>query len=124
MNVTSFQLPHSIFLFLIPISIINPNHNPPKQNIPPHNQHPLLQHIQKNPKPIPLLPLPIPITIPPPPISTLIIYPSPPTNYTHIPFILPPPFLLTLISYPILLLPPPITKKLPTTGLTILNPII
>ena len=66
----------------------------------------------------------IPITIGPGGISTVIIYASAAKNYSDIALILTAGFLVSLICYAILIVAGRISKKLGTTGLTILNRIM
>ena len=113
-----------ILVLLIAISMMNGNDNPAKQNIGGDKEEGVVQHIQKNAKAIAVVPVAIPITIGPGGISTVIIYASAAKNYSDIALILAAGFLVSLICYAILVVAGRISKKLGTTGLTILNRIM
>ena len=123
-SVGSFQVGGGILVLLIAISMMNGNDNPAKQNIGGDKEEGVVQHIQKNAKAIAVVPVAIPITIGPGGISTVIIYASAAKNYSDIALILAAGFLVSLICYAILVVAGRISKKLGTTGLTILNRIM
>ena len=120
-SVGSFQVGGGILVLLIAISMMNGNDNPAKQNIGGDKEEGVVPHIQKNAKAIAVVPVAIPITIGPGGISTVIIYASAAKNYSDIALILTAGFLVSLICYAILIVAGRISKKLGTTGLTILN---
>lgn len=120
-SVGSFQVGGGILVLLIAISMMNGNDNPAKQNIGGDKEEGV---IQKNAKAIAVVPVAIPITIGPGGISTVIIYASAAKNYSDIALILAAGFLVSLICYAILVVAGRISKKLGTTGLTILNRIM
>ena len=123
-SVGSFQVGGGILVLLIAISMMNGNDNPAKQNIGGDKEEGVVPHIQKNAKAIAVVPVAIPITIGPGGISTVIIYASAAKNYSDIALILTAGFLVSLICYAILIVAGRISKKLGTTGLTILNRIM
>ena len=124
-SVGSFQVGGGILVLLIAISLMNGNDNPAKPKIDPHSEeHQNAQQVRRNEKAIAVVPIAIPITIGPGGISTVIIYSSAAKNYSDIALIIISGFLVSLICYFILVVAGRISKRLGTTGLTILNRIM
>ena len=124
-SVGSFQVGGGILVLLIAISLMNGNDNPAKPKIDPNSEeHHHAQQIRRNEKAIAVVPIAIPITIGPGGISTVIIYSSAAKNYSDIALIIISGFLVSLICYLILIVAGRISKRLGTTGLTILNRIM
>lgn len=124
-SVGSFQVGGGILVLLIAISLMNGNDNPAKPKIDPNSEeHHHAQQIRRNEKAIAVVPIAIPITIGPGGISTVIIYSSAAKNYSDIALIIISGFLVSLICYFILVVAGRISKRLGTTGLTILNRIM
>ena len=124
-SVGSFQVGGGILVLLIAISLMNGNDNPAKPKIDPHSEeHQSAQQVRRNEKAIAVVPIAIPITIGPGGISTVIIYSSAAKNYSDIALIIISGFLVSLICYFILVVAGRISKRLGTTGLTILNRIM
>ena len=124
-SVGSFQVGGGILVLLIAISLMNGNDNPAKPKIDPHSEeHQSAQQARRNEKAIAVVPIAIPITIGPGGISTVIIYSSAAKNYSDIVLIIISGFLVSLICYFILVVAGRISKRLGTTGLTILNRIM
>ena len=124
-SVGSFQVGGGILVLLIAISLMNGNDNPAKPQIDPHSEeHQSAQQVRRNEKAIAVVPIAIPITIGPGGISTVIIYSSAAKNYSDIALIIISGFLVSLICYLILIVAGRISKRLCTTGLTILNRIM
>ena len=120
-SVGSFQVGGGILVLLIAISLMNGNDNPAKPKIDPHSEeHQNAQQVRRNEKAIAV----VPITIGPGGISTVIIYSSAAKNYSDIALIIISGFLVSLICYFILVVAGRISKRLGTTGLTILNRIM
>ena len=92
--------------------------------IPHSEEHQSTQQVHRNEKAIAVVPIAIPITIGPGGISTVIIYSSAAKNYSDIALIIISGFLVSLICYLILIVAGRISKRLGTTGLTILNRIM
>ena len=104
---------------------MNGNDNPAKPKIDPNSEeHHHAQQVRRNEKAIAVVPIAIPITIGPGGISTVIIYSSAAKNYSDIALIIISGFLVSLICYLILIVAGRISKRLGTTGLTILNRIM
>lgn len=124
-SVGSFQVGGGILVLLIAISLMNGNDNPAKPKIDPNSEeHHHAQQVRRNEKAIAVVPIAIPITIGPGGISTVIIYSSAAKNYSDIALIIISGFLVSLICYLILIVAGRISKRLGTTGLTILNRIM
>ena len=124
-SVGSFQVGGGILVLLIAISLMNGNDNPAKPKIDPNSEeHHHAQQVRRNEKAIAVVPIAIPITIGPGGISTVIIYSSAAKNYSDIVLIIISGFLVSLICYFILVVAGRISKRLGTTGLTILNRIM
>ena len=124
-SVGSFQVGGGILVLLIAISLMNGNDNPAKPKIDPNSEeHHHAQQVRRNEKAIAVVPIAIPITIGPGGISTVIIYSSAAKNYSDIALIIISGFLVSLICYFILVVAGRISKRLGTTGLTILNRIM
>ena len=124
-SVGSFQVGGGILVLLIAISLMNGNDNPAKPKIDPNSEeHHHAQQVRRNEKAIAVIPIAIPITIGPGGISTVIIYSSAAKNYSDIALIIISGFLVSLICYLILIVAGRISKRLGTTGLTILNRIM
>lgn len=124
-SVGSFQVGGGILVLLIAISLMNGNDNPAKPKIDPNSEeHHHAQQVRRNEKAITVVPIAIPITIGPGGISTVIIYSSAAKNYSDIALIIISGFLVSLICYLILIVAGRISKRLGTTGLTILNRIM
>ena len=124
-SVGSFQVGGGILVLLIAISLMNGNDNPAKPKIDPNSEeHQSAQQVRRNEKAIAVVPIAIPITIGPGGISTVIIYSSAAKNYSDIALIIISGFLVSLICYFILVVSGRISKRLGTTGLTILNRIM
>lgn len=124
-SVGSFQVGGGILVLLIAISLMNGNDNPAKPKIDSHSEeHQSAQQVRRNEKAIAVVPIAIPITIGPGGISTVIIYSSAAKNYSDIVLIIISGFLVSLICYFILVVAGRISKRLGTTGLTILNRIM
>ena len=124
-SVGSFQVGGGILVLLIAISLMNGNDNPAKPKIDPNSEeHYHAQQVRRNEKAIAVVPIAIPITIGPGGISTVIIYSSAAKNYSDIALIIISGFLVSLICYLILIVAGRISKRLGTTGLTILNRIM
>ena len=124
-SVGSFQVGGGILVLLIAISLMNGNDNPAKPKIDPNSEeHHHAQQVRRNEKDIAVVPIAIPITIGPGGISTVIIYSSAAKNYSDIALIIISGFLVSLICYLILIVAGRISKRLGTTGLTILNRIM
>ena len=124
-SVGSFQVGGGILVLLIAISLMNGNDNPAKPKIDPNSEeHHHTQQVRRNEKAIAVVPIAIPITIGPGGISTVIIYSSAAKNYSDIALIIISGFLVSLICYLILIVAGRISKRLGTTGLTILNRIM
>ena len=124
-SVGSFQVGGGILVLLIAISLMNGNDNSAKPKIDPHSEeHQSAQQVHRNEKAIAVVPIAIPITIGPGGISTVIIYSSAAKNYSDIALIIISGFLVSLICYFILVVAGRISKRLGTTGLTILNRIM
>lgn len=124
-SVGSFQVGGGILVLLIAISLMNGNDNPTKPKIDPNSEeHHHAQQVRRNEKAIAVVPIAIPITIGPGGISTVIIYSSAAKNYSDIALIIISGFLVSLICYLILIVAGRISKRLGTTGLTILNRIM
>ena len=124
-SVGSFQVGGGILVLLIAISLMNGNDNPAKPKIDPNSEeHHHEQQVRRNEKAIAVVPIAIPITIGPGGISTVIIYSSAAKNYSDIALIIISGFLVSLICYLILIVAGRISKRLGTTGLTILNRIM
>ena len=124
-SVGSFQVGGGILVLLIAISLMNGNDNPAKPKIDPNSEeHHHAQQVRRNEKAIAVVPIAIPITIGPGGISTVIIYSSAAKNYSDIDLIIISGFLVSLICYLILIVAGRISKRLGTTGLTILNRIM
>jgi membrane protein, marC family len=124
-SVGSFQVGGGILVLLIAISLMNGNDNPAKPKIDSHSEeHQSAQQVRRNEKAIAVVPIAIPITIGPGGISTVIIYSSAAKNYSDIALIIISGFLVSLICYLILIVAGRISKRLGTTGLTILNRIM
>ena len=124
-SVGSFQVGGGILVLLIAISLMNGNDNPAKPKIDPNSEeHHHAQQVRRNEKAIAVVPMAIPITIGPGGISTVIIYSSAAKNYSDIALIIISGFLVSLICYLILIVAGRISKRLGTTGLTILNRIM
>ena len=124
-SVGSFQVGGGILVLLIAISLMNGNDNPAKPKIDPRSkEHQSTQQARRNEKAIAVVPIAIPITIGPGGISTVIIYSSAAKNYSDIALIIISGFLVSLICYLILIVAGRISKRLGTTGLTILNRIM
>ena len=124
-SVGSFQVGGGILVLLIAISLMNGNDNPAKPKIDPNSEeHHHAQQVRRNEKAIAVVSIAIPITIGPGGISTVIIYSSAAKNYSDIALIIISGFLVSLICYLILIVAGRISKRLGTTGLTILNRIM
>ena len=124
-SVGSFQVGGGSLVLLIAISLMNGNDNPAKPKIDPNSEeHHHAQQVRRNEKAIAVVPIAIPITIGPGGISTVIIYSSAAKNYSDIALIIISGFLVSLICYLILIVAGRISKRLGTTGLTILNRIM
>ena len=124
-SVGSFQVGGGILVLLIAISLMNGNDNPAKPKLDPNSEeHHHAQQVRRNEKAIAVVPIAIPITIGPGGISTVIIYSSAAKNYSDIALIIISGFLVSLICYLILIVAGRISKRLGTTGLTILNRIM
>ena len=124
-SVGSFKVGGGILVLLIAISLMNGNDNPAKPKIDPNSEeHHHAQQVRRNEKAIAVVPIAIPITIGPGGISTVIIYSSAAKNYSDIALIIISGFLVSLICYLILIVAGRISKRLGTTGLTILNRIM
>ena len=124
-SVGSFQVGGGILVLLIAISLMNGNDNPAKPKIDPNSEeHHHAQQVRRNEKAIAVVPIAIPITIGPGGISTVIIYSSAAKNYSDIALSIISGFLVSLICYLILIVAGRISKRLGTTGLTILNRIM
>lgn len=124
-SVGSFQVGGGILVLLIAISLMNGNDNPAKPKIDPNSEeHHHAQQVRRNEKAIAVVPIAIPITIGPGGISTVVIYSSAAKNYSDIALIIISGFLVSLICYLILIVAGRISKRLGTTGLTILNRIM
>ena len=120
-SVGSFQVGGGILVLLIAISLMNGNDNPAKPKIDPNSEeHHHAQQVRRNEKAIAV----VPIAIGPGGISTVIIYSSAAKNYSDIALIIISGFLVSLICYLILIVAGRISKRLGTTGLTILNRIM
>ena len=123
-SVGSFQVGGGILVLLIAISMMNGNDNPAKPGAG-SDQNELTDHLpQKNAKAIAVVPVAIPITIGPGGISTVIIYASAAKTGGDIARIIAAGFLVSLICYFILIVAGRISRRLGTTGLTILNRIM
>jgi len=115
-SVGSFQVGGGILVLLIAISLMNGNDNPAKPKIDSHSEeHQSAQQVRRNEKAIAVVPGGI---------STVIIYSSAAKNYSDIALIIISGFLVSLICYLILIVAGRISKRLGTTGLTILNRIM
>ena len=124
-SVGSFQVGGGILVLLIAISLMNGTATPANPKIDPHSEeHQSAQQARRNEKAIAVVPIAIPITIGPGGISTVIIYSSAAKNYSDIALIIISGFLVSLICYFILVVAGRISKRLGTTGLTILNRIM
>lgn len=119
-SVGSFQVGGGILVLLIAISMMNGNDNPAKQNLGAQPE----TGPARNAGAIAVVPIAIPITIGPGGISTVIIYASAAKTYGDIALIIAAGLVVSAICYAILIVAGKVSRRLGTTGLTILNRIM